>query len=75
MIQISVIQGLDEYHLAGHLLCTDNDKDISVYSITRRFLSDVQTDVHIVPVDSDSPIRNLLKVQIVRCALVLYEGN
>ena len=35
MIQISVIKGLDEYHLqklryhlAGHLLCTDNDKDI-----------------------------------------------
>ena len=37
--------------------------------------TDVQTDVHIVPVDSDSPIRNLLKVQTVRCALVLYEGN
>ena len=35
----------------------------------------VQTDVHIVPVDSDSPIRNLLKVQTVRCALVLYKGN
>ena len=29
-----------------------------------------RTDVHIVPVDSDSPIRNLLKVQTVRCALV-----
>jgi len=28
-----------------------------------------------VPVDSDSPIRNLLKVQTVRCALVLHEGN
>ena len=39
------------------------------------FLSDVQTDVHIVPVDSDSPIRNLLKVRTVRCALALYEGN
>ena len=37
--------------------------------------TDVQTDVHIVPVDSDSPIRNLLKVQTVRCALVLYKGN
>ena len=37
--------------------------------------TDVQTDVHIVPVDSDSPIRNLLKVQTVRCALVLYEDN
>ena len=35
------------------------------------FLSDVQTDVHFVPVDSDSPIRNLLKVRTVRCALVL----
>ena len=28
--------------------------------------TDVQTDVHIVPVDSDSPIRNLLKVQTMR---------
>ena len=37
--------------------------------------TDVQTDVHIVPVDSDSPIRNLLKVQTVRCALALYKGN
>ena len=34
-----------------------------------------QTDVHIVPVDSGSPIRNLLKVRTVRCALVLYKGN
>ena len=42
--------------------------------ITIRF-TDVQTDVHIVPVDSDSPIRNLLKVRTVRCALVLYKGN
>ena len=45
VIQISVIQGLDEYHLqnlryhlAGHLLCTDNDKDIYLLPITRRFL-------------------------------------
>jgi hypothetical protein len=37
--------------------------------------TDVQTDVHFVPVDSDSPIRNLLKVQTVRCALALYKGN
>ena len=37
--------------------------------------TDVQTDVHIVPVDSDSSLRNLLKVQTVRCALVLYKGN
>ena len=37
--------------------------------------TDVQTDVHIVPVDSDAPIRNLSKVQTVRCALVLNEGN
>ena len=37
--------------------------------------TDVQTDVQNVPVDSDSPIRNLLKVQTVRCALALYEGN
>ena len=41
----------------------------------RRPIGDVQTDVHIVPVDSDSPSRNLLKVQTVRCALVLYKGN
>ena len=32
----------------------------------------VQTDVHIVPVDSDSQIGNFLKVQTVRCALVLW---
>ena len=54
-----------------HLICTDNDKDIKVYSITRRFL----TDVHIVPVDSDLPIRNLLKILTVRCGLVLYGGD
>ena len=74
MIQISVIQGLDEYHLythlpctqyklryhlAGHLLCTDNDKDIYLLSITRRFLTDVQTDAQNVPVDDDSLIRKL----------------
>ena len=40
-----------------------------------RPVGDVQTDVHIVPVDSDSPIRNLLKVQTVRCALALYRRN
>ena len=40
-----------------------------------RPIGDVQTDVHIVPVDSDSPLRNLLTVQTVRCALVLYKGN
>jgi len=28
VIQISVIQGLDEYHLNTHLLCTDNGKDM-----------------------------------------------
>ena len=38
-------------------------------------IGNVQTDIHIVPVDSDPPIRSLLKVQTVRCALVLYEGN
>ena len=38
-------------------------------------LGDVQTDVHIAPVDSDSLLRNLLKVQTVRRALVFYEGN
>ena len=40
-----------------------------------RTIGDVQTDVHIVPVDSDSLLRHLLKVQTVRCALVLYKGN
>ena len=40
-----------------------------------RSIGDVQADVHIVPVDSDSTIRNLLKIRIVRCALVLYKGN
>ena len=34
-----------------------------------------RTDVHIVPVDSDSPIRNPLKVRTVRYALVLRYGN
>ena len=34
-----------------------------------------RTDVHIVSVDDDSLIRNLLKVRTVRCALVLYDGN
>ena len=33
--------------------------------------TDVQTDVHIVPVDSDSPIRNLLKMPTASGALVL----
>ena len=32
--------------------------------------SDVQTNAHFVPVDSDSPIRNLLKVQTVICVSV-----
>ena len=66
MIQISVIKGLDEfhlkklrYHLAGHLLCTDNDKDIYLLSITRRFLTDAQTDAQNVPVDCESMIRKL----------------
>ena len=59
MIQISVVQGLDEYHLHTRLPCTDNDKDTQVYSITRRFLTDVQTDAQNVPVDDDSLIRKL----------------
>ena len=33
--------------------------------------TDVQTDVHIVPVDSNAQSRNLLKVRSVRYALVL----
>jgi hypothetical protein len=37
--------------------------------------TDVKTDVYIVPVESDSPIYNLLKVLTVRCALVLWYGN
>ena len=43
--------------------------------LNRQHLTDVQTDVHIVPVDSDSVIRNLLKLRTVRCALVPYKGN
>ena len=50
-----------------HLLCTENDKDISVYSITRRFLTDVQTDVHFVPVDSDAKSRKLGVTLIYQC--------
>ena len=50
-----------------HLLCTDNDKSIHLHSITRRFLSDVQTDVHFVRVDSDSPIRKLAVTLIYQC--------
>ena len=37
--------------------------------------TDVQTDVHIVPVDSDSPLRNLLNVLTVRCALERVKGS
>ena len=37
--------------------------------------TDVKTDVHIVPVESDSPIRDLLKVLTVRYALVPWYGN
>ena len=37
--------------------------------------NDVQTDVHIVPVDSDSPIRNLLKVRTVRFAFEQAKGG
>ena len=33
-----------------HLLCTDSDKDTQVYSITRRFLTDVQTEAQNVPI-------------------------
>ena len=47
------------YHLAGHLLCADNDKDIYLLSITRRFLTDVQTDAQNVPVDDNTLIRKL----------------
>ena len=34
-----------------------------------------RTDVNIVPVDSDTPIRDLLKIQTVVCALVPCKGN
>ena len=47
-----------------------NGTDQSVYYLYRP-LGDVQTDEHIVPVDSGSPFRNLLKVQTVGFALVL----
>ena len=46
-------------HLAAHLPCADNDKGIWVYSITRRFLADEQTDAQNVPVDDDSLICKL----------------
>ena len=67
MTQISVVKGLDEYHLqklryhlAGHLLCTDNGKDIWVYSITRRFLFTVKETVKdYVLVDSESVTHNM----------------
>ena len=43
-----------------HLLCTDNDKDIQVYSITRRFLFTVKETVKdYVPVDSESVTHNM----------------
>ena len=41
------------------LLFTDNDKDISVYSITQKFLTGEQTDVHIMPLDSESVTNNM----------------
>ena len=40
-----------------------------------RLRKHVQNYVHIVPVDSDARIRNVLKVRMVRFALVLCEGN
>ena len=69
--RLCIYKGIYMYHL----LCTDNDKDMQVYSITRRFLSDVRTDLNIVPIDSGSPIRNLLKVRTVRFALVLLRAD
>ena len=36
-----------------HLIYTDNDRDIQVHSITRRFLTEVQTDAQNVPVDDE----------------------
>jgi len=49
-----------EYHLAGHLLCTDNDKDMYLLSITRRFLITVKDTVKdYVPVDSESVTHNM----------------
>ena len=38
---------------------------------SRRPVGDVQTDVHIVPVDSDAQSRNLLKMPTASGALVL----
>ena len=46
-------------HLVGHLPCAGSDKDMWVYSITRRFLPDVKTIAQNVPVDDDSLIRKL----------------
>ena len=43
-----------------HLLCTDDDKDISVYSITRRFLFTVKEIVKdYVTVDIESVPHNM----------------
>ena len=50
-----------------HLLCTDNDKDMQVYSITRRFLTDVQTDAQNVPIDDDSLVRKMAVLLMQQC--------
>ena len=62
-------------HLAGHLLCTDNDKDIWVHSITQRFLADVQTVAQNVTVDDDSLIRKLAVMLTKLCMQVPVRGT
>ena len=42
-----------------HLLCIDNDKDIHLHSITRRFLGVKETVKDYVPVDSESVTHNM----------------
>ena len=54
-----------------HLLCTDNDKDIKVYSFTRRFLFTVkQTVKDYVPVNGESVTHNMWVLLIFRSMMV-----
>ena len=54
-----------------HLLCTDNDKDMYVYSITRRFLFTVKETVKdYVPVDSESVTNNMWVLLMFRSVMV-----
>ena len=64
-------QGKLRYRLAGHLLCTDNDKHIYRLSITRRFLFTVKETVKdYVPVDSESVTHNMWVLLMFRSVMV-----